>query len=214
MSEIFYGIANAGLLARLSSLRTRADNNDDGEAMKLSQVMAVLEKAFPDAAPEKLMQAAACLMVDDDDGGDGDEPDGDENMNAADRAPAEKLSAHSTAYDFSRGAAMRVRQIQREVLQERRRRFEQHAAIFARARGEELSPVPQSGVALQMGKLLAGQALFDPAAARILENLGLTAGSWKGLVYDGDNAAELDSATPKALDRGRREKTAAPRLRR
>jgi hypothetical protein len=102
----------------------------------------------------------------------------------------------------------------REVLQERRyREFEEQAAIFAASRGEALSPVPESGVALKMAKLLAGQALIDPGARRILENLGLHPGelnsSWRGPVYTGDPGPE-----EKALGRGRREKTSIPRVRR
>ena len=69
----------------------------DGEKMKLSEVMAVLEKAYPDAAPEKLMKAAACLMADD--GDDGAEPDGDEgeDMDAAGGDPYEKENSEQMA---------------------------------------------------------------------------------------------------------------------
>jgi Mu-like prophage I protein len=56
----------------------RMAKNED-KKMKLSEVMAVLEEAYPDAGPEKLMKAAACLIAD----------DGDEDMHAADGDPYE-----------------------------------------------------------------------------------------------------------------------------
>jgi phage I-like protein len=49
--------------------------NKDGVKPKLSEVMASLEEAYPEASPQKLMKAAACLMADD---------DGDEDMAAGD----------------------------------------------------------------------------------------------------------------------------------
>ena len=111
----------------------------------------------------------------------------------------------------------RVAQIQREVAQERKQReSEKQAEIFARAQGKGPSPVPQSGVAGEMKKLLEGQALFDPGAGRILKNLGLKRGglnsSWRGPIYSDAADATLDSTVPQAMP-GRREKTAAPRLR-
>lgn len=61
---------------------------DGKKKMKLSEVMAVLEEAYPDASPEKLMKAAACLVGEDDvDGDDDDGSDGDDEMDAADGDP-------------------------------------------------------------------------------------------------------------------------------
>ena len=114
-------------------------------------------------------------------------------------------------------ARARVAQIQRGVLQERKQReFEKQVAIFALAQGKAPSPVPQSGVAGQMEKLLKGQALFDPGqrkfwrisgSARVGRNK-----SWRGPVYSEAAGATLDSTVPQAMP-GRREKTASPRLR-
>ncbi|HJU10758.1 MAG TPA: phage protease [Candidatus Binataceae bacterium] len=51
----------------------------EGEGkMKLSEVLAALEKAYPEASPERLMKAAACLMADDD-GDDDDDINADED---------------------------------------------------------------------------------------------------------------------------------------
>jgi phage I-like protein len=52
---------------------------------KLSEVMATLESAYPDAHPRKLMEAAACLMADDD--GDEGAGGGGEDMDAKDGDP-------------------------------------------------------------------------------------------------------------------------------
>jgi hypothetical protein len=117
----------------------------------------------------------------------------------------------------SLGVRRRVIGIKAEVARDRRQReFENRAAIFARAQGKAPSPVPQSGVAIEMAKLLAGQALFDSRAVKILENLGLNPSgrnkSWRGPVYSDAAEFELDGA-PKALP-GVREKTASPRVRR
>lgn len=60
------------------------------EKMKLSEALAALEKAFPEAGPDKLMRAAACMMADDDGDDDddgGDDDDGDESMDVADGDP-------------------------------------------------------------------------------------------------------------------------------
>lgn len=70
----------------------RMAKDDDGKKMKLSEVMAVLEEAYPDAGPEKLMKAAACLMADDD-----GEPDGDEHMDEADGDPYESETSEQMA---------------------------------------------------------------------------------------------------------------------
>jgi hypothetical protein len=113
--------------------------------------------------------------------------------------------------------AARIDLIEREVTRERQRRqSEKQAAIFATARGEPSHPVPQSGVALEMAKQLAGQALFDEGASRILENLGLNPGgrnkSWSGPAYTENASAELDTTIPKAAPGGR-EKSVSPRIR-
>jgi hypothetical protein len=113
-----------------------------------------------------------------------------------------------------RMAQIRVRQNQRKLMvASQQRAREKHAAIFARARGEAApSPTPHS--ALEMTRMLTGQALFDPAAAKILANLGLNPDgrnrSWKGPVY---SEASTRTQPQRALDTGIREKTATPRVR-
>ena len=67
---------------------------------KLSDVMATLEAAYPDAHPKKLMDAAACLMADDDDGDgaeDDDEHGDNDDMHAADDDPYAKETEEQTA---------------------------------------------------------------------------------------------------------------------
>jgi phage I-like protein len=68
----------------------------DGEKPKLSEVMAALEEAYPDASPEKLMEAAACLIADDD-GDEGDDGEEDEHMEKADGDPYESETAEQMA---------------------------------------------------------------------------------------------------------------------
>jgi phage I-like protein len=75
---------------------------------KLSEVMKTLEAAYPEAHPRKLMDAAACLMADD----DGDEPDGDDedgdgdkDMDAADPYESEtdeQMAARPTRWPNAR----------------------------------------------------------------------------------------------------------------
>jgi phage I-like protein len=67
------------IMSAQQGVQAMAKKEDGDGKMKLSEVMAALEKACPDAEPDRLMKAAACLMADDAaDGGDGDDDGGDD----------------------------------------------------------------------------------------------------------------------------------------
>jgi phage I-like protein len=113
----------------------------EGERPKLSEVMATLEAAYPDAHPRKLMEAAACLMADDD--GDenedmeagGESEEGEvEHMNDADGdSPYE--SAEQMAARHSEEMAKCASDDEREKM-----RAKHMAEITERNRGREIKP--------------------------------------------------------------------------
>jgi phage I-like protein len=80
-------LASAGRVTAKTCDERAAAMSVKEKKMKLSELMKVLEEAYPDAGPEKLMRAAACLMAEDDDDGDDGDGDMDENMDAADGDP-------------------------------------------------------------------------------------------------------------------------------
>ena len=98
-------LTNNPALINLPALAAAQQNRDngaarnmakkDGEKMRLSEVMAALEDAYPDVTPAKLMKAAVCLMADDDDmDGDGDDA---KHMDAAADNSYESESAEQMA---------------------------------------------------------------------------------------------------------------------
>ena len=72
---------------------------------KLSEVMATLESAYPDAPPKKLMDAAACLMAD----GDGDEDEDMESGGESHEGETEHMDA-GDPYDKETEEQMAARQ--------------------------------------------------------------------------------------------------------
>jgi phage I-like protein len=84
---------------------------EDCKPMELSEVMALLEKAYPDRPPQKLIKAAACLMEEDDcgddDGVDGaaDDPYEDESAGQMAARQAEEMARCASDEERSQMAA-------------------------------------------------------------------------------------------------------------
>src|SRR6266851_1770818 len=107
---------------------------EDGKPMKLSEVMAVLEEAYPDASADKLMKAAACLMGEDDD----DEPD-DEAAHAAEGDPYENEDADRMAARQAEEKAEMAKQHAEQKDRFAKRMARQNKGLEAQNRNEKIS---------------------------------------------------------------------------
>jgi phage I-like protein len=98
------------------------------EGIKLSEVMAVLEKAYPDAQPQRLMKAAACLMGQDEPDGDEDEPEEDAAADPYDNETGEQMAARQ-AEEMAKCASDGERAETAKKHEEQKARFAKRFAV-------------------------------------------------------------------------------------